>query len=815
MGADDHVQFPRLQLADDLLLLLRGLEARERVHLDGEAVEAVHHRGVVLLHKDGGRGQERRLLAAHHALEDGAQGHFGLAVAHVAAEQAVHDARLFHVALDVLDGGELVGGLLVGEAVLELALPGGVRVEGVAGRGLAVGVEFQKFAGNLLDGGLDARLLPLPFAAGEAVEFGRLALGADVFLHAVELVGGHVEFVRALIADVQKVAVGALRGEAHRAHVLADAVVFVHHVVADGEVGKRGQLFAALGAGARLLAAHAEDVRFADHGKFCRGIEEAARERGGQDDRLALRQRLGRLVRQLRLYLLRRQRRLQALCARHAAGQQRHAPALVEPLVQIARQFRDVAHVPGGVAALELQDGLEFEVRLRAQKGIEGQHAAAVRAGEGLVPGQKQFGLFGQGFVVFEGGGEVFLKFQRPVLGALAQARGLVEDEDGVVQIVDGGGGKAGQYGHKAVRAVKVVSGFQRGQRGMEIAGEGAGFGGVGALPFLTGEFQKILVGDEVELALEALLPALAAQRPGAMGEHRLERVRRAQVFLAGEQRFRGGVNADALEMGGGALGHDVKGAQRVHLVVEELQTHGLGHAHGVDVEYAAAQGALAARLHQRRALVTGRHEAGDELGRLHAHVGRDLKDVLQKALAGHLAAQKRFSAHHHRLCFARSRRAQRLEAAHGQFAAGRRRAHKGYVPRRQKRRAAAQQGVEVFAHALGGDLVGGHEQKRPAQFARRGHGQMQFLCVVQPAGQRGPRAGEGVREGAKFACCLQRGKETAQVFVHSSVSSARSARGNWWANSSAVAVTARKSATGSARYTAMVLSMGSMAGRR
>ena len=147
---------------------------------------------------------------------------------------------------------------------------------------------------------------------------------------------------------------------------------------------------------------------------------------------------------------------------------------------------------------------------------------------------------------------------------------------------------------------------------------------------------------------------------PARWGEHRPERVRRAQIFLAGEQRFRGGVNADALEVGGGALGHDVEGAQRVHLVVEKLQAHGLGHAHGVDVQDAAAQGALAARLHQRRALVPGLHKAGDEFSWLHAHVGRDLKYVLQKALAGHLAAQKRFSAHHQRLCFARSRRAER-----------------------------------------------------------------------------------------------------------------------------------------------------------
>ena len=85
---------------------------------------------------------------------------------------------------------------------------------------------------------------------------------------------------------------------------------------------------------------------------------------------------------------------------------------------------------------------------------------------------------------------------------------------------------KPASTGTRLSAAVKIVPGFQRGERGVEIAGEGADFGGAGALPLLAGELQKVLVGDEVELALEALLPALAAQRPGAMGEHRLERVR-------------------------------------------------------------------------------------------------------------------------------------------------------------------------------------------------------------------------------------------------------------------------------------------------
>ena len=67
-------------------------------------------------------------------LEGGAQRDLGLAVADVAADQPVHRPRGFHVGLDQLDRLALVGGLGVGEALLELALPVGVGLEGVAAR---------------------------------------------------------------------------------------------------------------------------------------------------------------------------------------------------------------------------------------------------------------------------------------------------------------------------------------------------------------------------------------------------------------------------------------------------------------------------------------------------------------------------------------------------------------------------------------------------------------------------------------------------------------------------------------------------------
>ena len=132
-----------------------------------------------------------------------------------------------------------------------------------------------------------------------------------------------------------------------------------------------------------------------------------------------------------------------------------------------------------------------------------------------------------------------------------------------------------------------------------------------------------------------------------------------------------------------------------------------------------------------------------------------------------------------------------------------------------QQRRAAAQQGVEVLAHALRRHFVRGDEQKRPAQFARHGHGQVQFLRVIQPAGQRGPRTGKRVLQRAKLGKVFSGAKRQVRGSYIRQPPARAAPGGNWRANSSAVVVTARKSATGSARYTAMVLSMGNMAGSR
>ena len=117
-------------LLDDRLLLRARAEAREQLDRHREGGEAALERPEVLVGEDRRRREQRHLLAVEHGLEGGAHGDLGLAVADVAAEQAVHRLRRLHVALDVGDRLRLVGRLVVLERVLELLLPRRVLGEG-------------------------------------------------------------------------------------------------------------------------------------------------------------------------------------------------------------------------------------------------------------------------------------------------------------------------------------------------------------------------------------------------------------------------------------------------------------------------------------------------------------------------------------------------------------------------------------------------------------------------------------------------------------------------------------------------------------
>ena len=293
VGADHHVDRAVGQPVEHRLGLAVALEPRQRPHDDGEAGIALGEGVGVLLHEQRGRAQDGHLLAVLDRLEGRPHRDLGLAVADVAADEAVHRHRALHVGLDLVDGAQLVGGLDVGERVFELALPRGVGREGVAGGGHPCGVEADQLGRDLLDVALGPALGLVPVGAAHLVERGLLA--ADVAGDLVELVGGHVEPV----AGVAALARGVLEhevltrragdGALHHLDELADAVLLVHDEVAGAQL-EGVDLVAATRRhpphvlGRRAGAARrAGEVGLGDHGQPRGRGQEARTDRAGGD----------------------------------------------------------------------------------------------------------------------------------------------------------------------------------------------------------------------------------------------------------------------------------------------------------------------------------------------------------------------------------------------------------------------------------------------------------------------------------------------------------------------------------------------------
>ncbi len=189
VGAHDDVDAAGGQPLEDLLGLGGVLEAGELGHGDGEAGIALGEGLGMLGHQEGGGHQDGHLLAVLDGLEGGSHRDLGLAVADVAAHEAVHRLGLLHVGLDLVDGGELVGGLGVGEGVLQFPLPRGVGAELVALGGLARGVELDELGGDLAHGLAGAGLGLGPVGPAHPVEGG--VVPTHVLGHLVQGVGGH------------------------------------------------------------------------------------------------------------------------------------------------------------------------------------------------------------------------------------------------------------------------------------------------------------------------------------------------------------------------------------------------------------------------------------------------------------------------------------------------------------------------------------------------------------------------------------------------------------------------------------------------
>ena len=108
MRADDDIDAAFAQQLQHFFLF--GVRTKTAEHFDAHRIieHALPKHFEMLLRQNGGRREHGDLFAVHDRLERGANGDFGFAETDVAADQAVHRPRTFHVDLRVDDRLHLV-----------------------------------------------------------------------------------------------------------------------------------------------------------------------------------------------------------------------------------------------------------------------------------------------------------------------------------------------------------------------------------------------------------------------------------------------------------------------------------------------------------------------------------------------------------------------------------------------------------------------------------------------------------------------------------------------------------------------------------
>ena len=209
---------------------------RETDSIRTGAVEAARERLEMLFGEDGRRREHGGLLAVERGDVGRAHGDFGLAVAGVAADEAVHRLASAEILLDGRDGRELVGRLLVGEGGLEGVKSVARDVIDEAGHDLTLGLCLEQGRRKIGDGLLGVGLVLVPPFAVQAVQMDLFALDAHIAREEVGVSRGDVELGAVGVFDREDLAPLAVHQDFRGADEASHAIVHMDDVLARFEV---------------------------------------------------------------------------------------------------------------------------------------------------------------------------------------------------------------------------------------------------------------------------------------------------------------------------------------------------------------------------------------------------------------------------------------------------------------------------------------------------------------------------------------------------------------------------------------------------
>ena len=270
MGADDDIDRAIGQAFLDFFHFLAAHQARGLRELQRQVLETLGESLEMLARQKRRRHHNGHLLARIGRNESRPQRHFGLAKAHVAADQPVHRPPALQVIQHRFDGAQLIVGFLVGEAGAELVEGPFRRRENVTRLQFTRCCRLDQVIGNLADAFLEPGLLGLPCAAAQPVQLHAFGF-RTIARQQVDVFDRNEEPVIVVIDQQQAIMRCALHLDGFQAFEAADAVIHMHHEIAGRERGQFGNDIRCL-AGPAGPAHHAvaQNVLLGDDGEVVR-----------------------------------------------------------------------------------------------------------------------------------------------------------------------------------------------------------------------------------------------------------------------------------------------------------------------------------------------------------------------------------------------------------------------------------------------------------------------------------------------------------------------------------------------------------------
>ena len=164
VGSDNDIHTAFIETLDDFLLFVRSAVAAEEFDRHRILAHSFAEILKVLLREHCCRSDDGGLASTRDGFECRSNGDLGFSKSHIAADEAIHRARGFHVRFGFPDRLELVWRFGEEKRALEFLLPVGVGREGVSDRCFPFGLDSQHLGGVLVDalGGFFLRALPAP-----------------------------------------------------------------------------------------------------------------------------------------------------------------------------------------------------------------------------------------------------------------------------------------------------------------------------------------------------------------------------------------------------------------------------------------------------------------------------------------------------------------------------------------------------------------------------------------------------------------------------------------------------------------------------